>query len=129
MPDSLAHSVISRNSSVFHLNFKKDSISCHKNTKFLHTIAEDFSFIMNQKWKRYVYLETNTRAGKVEFEISKYVITRRLLQFTHCAVIRFLRRCLRKSLVTFTSSNSFLCDSVQNTAQRKVLHSIFGSML
>jgi len=60
--------------------FKKYGIFCHKNTKFLHTIAEDFLYIMHKKWKRYVYLETNTTAGKFEVGISKYVITRRPLQ-------------------------------------------------
>jgi hypothetical protein len=109
--------------------FKKYGISCHKNTKFLHTIAEGFLYLMYKKWNSYVYLKPNTTIGNFEAGLSNFVVTIHPPQFTHCAEIRFLRCCLWKSIVTFTSSNSFLCISIQNTAQHKVLHSIFSSTL
>jgi hypothetical protein len=110
-------------------NVRSMVISCHKNTKYLHAIAEGFLYLMHKKWNSYVYLEPDTTIGNFEARISKCVVTIRPLQFTRCGEIRFLRRCLWKSIVTFTSSNSFLCNSIQNTAQHKVLHDIFGSTL
>jgi hypothetical protein len=97
--------------------------------KFLHTIAEGFLYLMNKKWNSYMYLEPGTTVGKFEAGILKFVVTIRPLQFTHCAEIRFLRHCLWKSIVTFTFSNSFLCNSIQNTTQCIVLYSIFSSTL
>jgi hypothetical protein len=68
--------------------------SCHKNIKFLHTIEEGFLNLMYKKWKSYVYLEPDTTIGNFEARISKFVVTRRPLQFTHCAEIRSLWHCL-----------------------------------
>jgi hypothetical protein len=64
----------------------------YKNTKFLHTIAEGFLYLMHKKCKSYVYLEPDATIGNFEVGISTFLITRRPLQFTHCAEIRFLRR-------------------------------------
>jgi hypothetical protein len=66
---------------------KKYCISCRKNTKFLHTIAEDFLYLMHKKWKSYMYLERDTTIGNFEAGISKFVIARHPLQFTQCAKI------------------------------------------
>jgi hypothetical protein len=57
--------------------------------KFLHTIPETFLYLMRKKCKSYVYLEPDTTFGNFEAGISKFVVTRRPLQFTHCAEIRF----------------------------------------
>jgi hypothetical protein len=73
---------------------KKCDISCHKNTKFLHTKAEDFLYLMHKKWKSYGYLEPDTTTGNFEAGILKFEIARSPLQFTHCAEIRFLQHCL-----------------------------------
>jgi len=40
--------------------FKKYSISCLNNTKFLHTIADVFLYLMHKKWNTYIYLESDT---------------------------------------------------------------------
>jgi hypothetical protein len=109
--------------------FKKYTISCHKNMKFLHIIADVFLNLMHKMWKSYMYLEPDTTNGNFEAGILKFSVTRRPLQFTHCTEIMYFRRSLWKSVVTFTSSNSFSCDSILNTAHRKVLQIIFGSTL
>jgi hypothetical protein len=62
--------------------------------KFLHTTAEGFLYLMHKKWKRNVYLEPDTTIGNSEAGISKFVVTRRQMLFTHCAEIRFLWHCL-----------------------------------
>jgi hypothetical protein len=46
--------------------FKKYGISYHKNTKFLHTIADGFLYLMHKKCKSYVYLEPDTTIGNFE---------------------------------------------------------------
>jgi len=74
----------------------------------------------------YVYLESNTMSRNFGAGITKFIVTRRPLQFTHCTEVRFLWQCLRKSIVTFTLSNSVLCDTLQNTALYIVLHHIFA---
>jgi hypothetical protein len=66
---------------------KKCCISRRKNMKILHTIAEDFLYLMHKKWKSYMYLECDTTIGNFEAGILKYVIARRPLQFTHSAKI------------------------------------------
>jgi hypothetical protein len=66
---------------------KKCGISCHKNTKFLHTKAEGFLYLMDKKWKSYVYVDRDPTIGNFEAGILKFVIARRPLQFTHCAKI------------------------------------------
>jgi hypothetical protein len=70
--------------------FKKYGISCHKDTKFLHTIAEGFLYLMLKKCKIYVYLEPDTTIGNYEAGNLKFVVTRRPLQFTHFAGIMFV---------------------------------------
>jgi len=97
--------------------------------KFLHTIADVFLYLMHKKWNTYVYLESDTTIGNFEAAIMKFIVTRRPLQFTHCTEIWFLWHCLWRSVVTFTPSNSFLCDTHQNTALCKVLHRIYSSTL
>jgi len=97
--------------------------------KFLHTIADVFLYLMHKKWNTYVYLESDTTVENFEARIMKFIVTRHPLQFTHCTEIRFLGPCLLKSFVTFTPNNSFLCDTLQNTALCKVLHRIYGSTL
>jgi hypothetical protein len=99
------------------------SISCHKNTKFLHAIAEVCLYHMHKKWNSYVYLEPDSTIGNYEVRITTFIITTRPLQFTHCTDIRFLWHCLWNSIVTITSSNSVLSDTLQNTALSKVTFS------
>jgi hypothetical protein len=69
-------------------------ISCHKNTEFLHTIAEGFLYLIHKKLKSYVYLEPDITIWNFEAGISKFVVTKRPLQFTHCDEMRFLPCCL-----------------------------------
>jgi len=76
-----------------------------------------------------MYLESDTTSGNFKDGITKFIVTTCPLQFTHCTEMRFLRHCLWKSIVTFTPSNSVLCGTLQNTAQYKDLHRIFGSTL
>jgi hypothetical protein len=61
---------------------------------FLHTVGEVSLYLMHKKWKSYVYLEPDITTGNFEAEISKFVITRCPLKFTHCAEIRFLQHYL-----------------------------------
>ena len=76
-----------------------------------------------------MYLESDTASGNFEAGISKCMFSTYSLQFTHCAEILFLQHCLRKSIVTFTPSNSIECVTLQNAALYKVLHHIFSSTL
>jgi hypothetical protein len=95
-------------------------ISCHKNTKFLHAIAEVCLYHTTKKWNSYVYLEPDSTTGNFEVRITTFIITTRPLQLTHCADIRFLWHCLRNLIVAVTSSNSVLSDTLQDTALYKV---------
>jgi len=52
--------------------------------KFLHTIAEVFLFLMHKKWNSYLYFESDTTSANFEAGITKFVVTRHPLQFTHC---------------------------------------------
>jgi len=74
---------------------------------------------MHKKWNTYVYLESDTISGNLEAGITKFIVTRHPLQFTHHTEIQFLQHCLWKSIVTFTPNNSVLCDTLQNTAYMK----------
>jgi len=63
---------------------KKYSISCHNNTKILHAIADVFLYLTHKKRNNYVYLESDTTAGNFEAGITKFIVARLPLQFTHC---------------------------------------------
>ena len=52
--------------------------------KFLHTIAEVLLYLMHKKWSTYVYLESDTTSGNFKVGITKFIVTTRPLQFTHC---------------------------------------------
>jgi hypothetical protein len=96
--------------------------------KFLHAIAEVCLYLMHKNGS-YVYLELDTTIGNFEVRIMTFIITTCPLQFTHCAAIRFFWHCLWNSVVTFTSSNSVLSDTIQNTALYEVQCRIFCSTL
>jgi hypothetical protein len=54
----------------------------------LHTIAEVFLYLMHKKWS-YMHMEPDTTSGNSEAEITKFIVTKRPLQFTHCTEIGF----------------------------------------
>jgi len=58
--------------------------------KFLHTLPEVFLDIMHKKWNMYLYLESDTKSGNFEAGITKFIVTRHPLEFTHCTEMRFL---------------------------------------
>jgi hypothetical protein len=95
--------------------FEMCGISFHNNMKILHAIAEA-CISCTRKWNSYVYFEPDTTVGNFEIRIRIFIVTTSPLQFTHCADIRFLWHCLWNSIVTFTSSNSVLSDTLQKTA-------------
>ena len=78
---------------------------------------------MHKKWNSYLYLESDTTSENFEAGIMKFIVTRHPVQFTHSTEIRLLWHCFWKSIVTFAPNNSVLCDTLQNTALYKVLHS------
>jgi hypothetical protein len=57
-----------------------------------------------------VYLEPGTTVGNFEAGISKYVVTIRPLQFTHCADMKVFVALPLEINSYFYSSNSFLCN-------------------
>jgi len=50
----------------------------------LHTTAEIFLYLMHKKWNSYLYLESGTTSRNFEAGITKFIVTRCPLQFTHC---------------------------------------------
>jgi hypothetical protein len=90
--------------------------------KFLHAIAEVCLYLIHKKWNSYVYLEPDTTIGNFEVRITTFIVHLCPLQFTHCADIRFLWNLI----VTFTSSNSVLNDTLQNTDLYKVHVAFFA---
>jgi hypothetical protein len=77
---------------------KKYGISCH-NMKFLHNVAE---LSHAQRMEYLSVFGVSTTSGYFEARITKFIVCRHPLQFTHCTEIRFLWHCLIKSIVTFT---------------------------
>jgi len=43
-----------------------------------------FLYLMHKKWYVYAYLESDTTIGNSEARITKFIVARRPLQFTHC---------------------------------------------
>ena len=62
--------------------------------KLLHTIAEVLLYLMHKKWSTYVHLESDTTSANFKVGITKFIVTTRPLQFTHCTGIKFLWHCL-----------------------------------
>jgi hypothetical protein len=69
--------------------FEMCGISCHNNTKLLHTIAEVRLSLIHKKWNSYVNLEPDTTIGNFEVRLTTFLVTTCPLQFTHCADTRF----------------------------------------
>lgn len=66
--------------------------------KFLHTLAV-FLDLMHKKWNTYIYLESDTKSGNFEAGITKFIVTRRPLQFTHCTEMRFFSNAYENQLL------------------------------
>jgi hypothetical protein len=75
-------------------NFKNTVFPVIKIQNFYTLQQKVFCISCTKKCNGYVYLEPDTTIGNYEAGISKFVVTISPPQFTHCAEIRLLRRCL-----------------------------------
>jgi hypothetical protein len=57
----------------------------------LQSSTEGLLYLVHIKWNTYMYLESDIRSENLGHGITKFIVTRRPLQFPHRTEIRFLR--------------------------------------